>query len=90
MFFTFVVLPLILANVSLSINKKHDDYKKLNPQVAEKESIVKSTINEVISSYTYEEALADQAGLRAAVLKGIQDLFESEFIYDVNLEYMFQ
>lgn len=73
-----------LVSVSLSIDTKHKDYKSLNPQVAAKESIIKSTINEVISGYTYEEAVADQKGMQEAILKSLQTLFDSDFIYNVN------
>lgn len=73
-----------LVAVSLSINNKNKDYKKLQPEIEKKESIIKSTINEVISGYTYEEAVQDQKGMKQKILTAIQDLFGSDFIYEVN------
>lgn len=80
-----------VTSISLSINKKHEDYKALYSQIEAKESIIKSIINECISSYTYEQALSGQALMKSNILKRIQDLFNSDFIYDVSFrEYVIQ
>lgn len=73
-----------IVSVSLLINTKHEDYSKLNPLIVDRESMIKSTVNEVISGYTYTQALNDQKGMRDAVRSAVQDIFQSEFILDVN------
>ena len=70
------------VEVSFSINTKHDDYKDLQPLIATNESKIKSEIIDVVSSYTKEEAIADQAGVQEAILNRIQTLFGSDFIYE--------
>ena len=56
----------------------------MKPLIVERESLIKSTINEVISGYTYDKALGDQKGMREALLVAIQQIFQSDFIIDVN------
>lgn len=73
-----------VVSVSLVINMKHEDYGKMKPLIVERESLIKSTINEVISGYTYDKALGDQKGMREALLVAIQQIFQSDFIIDVN------
>lgn len=70
------------VEVSFSINTKHKDYKELQPLVAPNESKIKSEIIDVISSYTKEEATANQAGVQEAILNRVQKLFGSDFIYE--------
>ena len=71
-----------LVEVSFSINKNHDDYKEYQPMLAEKQSKIKSEIIDVIGSYTKEEAQSNIPGLQAAILKRVQDMFGSEFVYE--------
>lgn len=80
-----------LVSVSLSLNTKDEGYKLYGATVAEKESLIKSVIIEVMSDYTVEEAQADQAALRQEILAKIQGLFDSQFIFDVSFsDIMFQ
>ncbi|MDD2972113.1 MAG: flagellar basal body-associated FliL family protein [Lachnospiraceae bacterium] len=80
-----------LVSVSLSMNKKDDGYKSYSATIAEKESLIKSAIIEVMGTYTVEEAQADQTALRQEILEKIQALFDSQFIYDVSFsDVMFQ
>jgi len=71
-----------LVEVSFSINKNDPDYKEYNPMLAEKESKIKSEIISVIGSYTKEEAMNNIPGLQAAILKRVQDMFGSKFVYE--------
>ncbi len=76
-----------LGAVSLSLNTKHADYKKLQPTVESKVDLIKGEIINVISSYTYEEI---QEGtdtmntIRMEILQRIQTLFDSQFIFNVT------
>ena len=60
----------IMFDVSLSINKKSKDYK---------------TITATVSAHTEEECSEDMEGLKEEILKSIQDLFQSDFIYKVAI-----
>lgn len=72
-----------MVEVSLSMNTKDKGYKSYGATMSTKESLIKSEIIDVISSYTKEEAEADKKGIEEAILKRIQDMFDSQFVYDV-------
>lgn len=80
-----------LVAVSLSMNKKDEGYKSYGATLSTKESLIKSAINEVIGTYTLEEAQAEQTAMRKEILDKIQVMFDSQFIYDVSFsDIMFQ
>ncbi len=72
-----------LVEVSLSMNTKDKGYKEFGATMATKESLIKSEIIDVIGSYTREEAEVDKKGMEEAILMRIQEMFDSQFIYDV-------
>lgn len=74
-----------MLTLVLSMDTKHDDYAKYGEQVTEREDLIKGTISDVVSQYTMEEAKSNPDKLRQDVLKGIQDLYDSTFIFDVTL-----
>ncbi len=73
-----------LTTVALTINKEHDDYKKLQPQLAEKNNLIRAEVNNVVSKYTLEEMKANQKGVQEEILKNLQKMFASDFIVAVN------
>lgn len=73
-----------LVEVSLSLNTKDKTYKEYQPMLATKESLIKGEIIDVIGSYTKEEAEADSSEMEAAILKKIQAMFGSEFVFGVT------
>ena len=73
-----------LVAVSLSLNTKHADYKKLQPTVETKVDLIKGEIISVISSHTLEEVQQDADSIRMEILQRIQTLFDSQFIYNVT------
>lgn len=74
-----------LISVTLSMNTKHEDYATYGADIASREDLIKGTINEVVRRHTMEEASADQQMIKDEILREIQNLFESDFIYDVTL-----
>ena len=74
-----------LVNVSLSMNTQDPDYATFGTPEAmkENESMVKSEVISVISSYTAEEIKLDQDAVCEEILKKVQDRFGSKFIYKV-------
>lgn len=76
----------ILFDVSLSMNKKHKDYKQYGGEnIKERESLIKDKINSVVTERTEEQCRGDMEGLKADILQGVQELFGSDFIYNVGI-----
>ncbi len=75
----------MLCEISLQINKNHDDYKEMNELVAANENLIKDKIRGVIGSKTEAECRDNEEGLKAEILKAIQDMFGSDFIYGIAL-----
>lgn len=73
-----------IVTVSLSINKEHEDYKKMQPQLAEKKNLIKAEINNVVSQYTMEEIKSNQNAVQEELLKNLQKMFGSDFIVAVG------
>ena len=73
----------MVFGIALSMNTKHKDYKKYGETIAEKESLIKDAITTVVSSHTENECRNDLEGLKAEILQALQDLFQSDFIYDI-------
>lgn len=79
-----------IVDVSISMDTKHEDYKKLSPEVTEKENLIKAEINRVISSYTMDEMQGNPEAVQKEILKNLQKLFASDFIVAVgfsNVQY---
>lgn len=73
-----------LVAVSLSLNTKHEDYKKLQPTVSTQVDLIKGEIISVIGSHTIEEIQENTDGIRMEILQRIQTLFGSQFIFNVT------
>ena len=73
-----------LTNVSLSMNMKDKTYKKYSESMSDMDGLIQSEIFQVFSEYTLDEILADTEAIRGEILKRLQTLFESEFIYRVS------
>lgn len=71
-----------MCAVSFSINNKHEDYATYQPMLATKESKIKSEIIEVLGNYTKEEAVANTAAIEEAILQRVQQMFDSDFVYE--------
>lgn len=73
-----------LVAVSLSLNTKHEDYKKLQPTVETQVDLIKGEIISVIGSHTLEEIQEGTDGIRMEILQRLQTLFDSQFIFNVT------
>lgn len=74
----------VVLTASVSMNTESDGYKEYGEAISEKASIIKSEINNVVSSYTYEEFWDDQQKVQDEITDNLQGLFDSEFIVDVG------
>lgn len=72
----------ILISVTLGLNTKHSDYKELSSSVDSSMSIIASNVINVVSSYKFTDV--NKSAIEADVLKALQEMFDSEFIYSVN------
>ena len=45
--------------------------------------MIQDAINSVFAQYTMEEARANEAEIKKQILKEVQELFDSEFIFNV-------
>lgn len=77
----------VIFNMSLQQNTKHKDYKKNGgaDNLAQRESMIKDTVNLVVSSHTLEEFQEDTETIREEMLKEIQRLYSSDFIYRISI-----
>lgn len=73
-----------VLSVSLSMDTDNDGYKSYGESMAERESLIKSQINTVVSGYTYEEFNADHSAVQSAILAELQKMFDSDFIISVG------
>jgi len=74
----------IMFEVSLSMNMKHEDYKKYSESLADREKLIEDAITSVVGTRTEAEC-NDMEGLKEAILKSIQEVFQSEFIYKIGI-----
>lgn len=72
-----------MVSVALSMNTKSEGYKTYGADISSKESLITSVIYDVVGNYTLEEAQADKDGMRNEILKEIQAMFDSDFIFQV-------
>lgn len=75
----------MMFNVTLSMNTKHDDYKTYSEKIADYEQLIKGAISDVVSKHTETEYRSDPEGLKEEMLKAVQDLFQSDFIYNIAI-----
>lgn len=75
----------MIFNATLSMNTKHEDYETYSETISDYEQLIKSAIGDVVSSHTETEYRNDPEGLKNEMLKAVQNLFQSEFIYNVAI-----
>ena len=76
----------MVCDVSLLLNKNHDDYEKYSENFDVYESLVKDAISSVVSKHTEAECKSDMDALKEEILKAIQeDVFDSDFVYRVAI-----
>ena len=73
------------VSVSFSINNKADDYKKYGSgDLSAQQDLIKNEIVTVFESYTLEDAKANQDTIKKEILKRVQKLYNSDFIFNVS------
>lgn len=76
----------MVCDVSLLLNKNHEDYAKYSENFGTYETLIKDAISSVVSKHTEAECKSDMDGLKDEILKAIQeDVFNSDFVYKVAI-----
>lgn len=75
----------MMFKIAFSMNMEHDDYGKYGETIGDRESLIEDTVRTVVMSHTEFECRNDIEGLKAEILKAVQNLFQSEFIYNVAI-----
>lgn len=73
-----------IVSITLAINTKAEGYKDYGSDLSQQEGLIKDEINSVFANYTVEEARNNQEQIKQEILKRIQTMFDSEFIYNVS------
>ncbi len=70
----------------VSMDTKADGYKEYGSaeEMALKEDMIKNVINKAFQKYTVEECREDEKAISEQIVKELQKLFQSEFIFDVG------
>ena len=75
-----------MFDIALSLNKKHADYKKYGGENFKSyDSMIKSAINDAVMQYTELECRNDMQAMKDDILKAIQEIFQSDFVYNISL-----
>ena len=75
----------MVCEFAFSLNMKHEDYKTYGETLGERESLIKDAISSVVMAHTESEVREDIEGLKAEILEAVQNLFQSDFIYNVAI-----
>ena len=76
----------IVFDLSLQMNSKHEDYATLGGNIADRDSMIKDAVTRVVGSHTVAECSADlDEGIRDEILRALQDLFQSKFIFKISI-----
>lgn len=77
----------IIFSLSLLQNTAHEDYKTLGgaENMASRDSLIKDVVNRVMGNHTLEECQNDFESIREEILKEIQQLFDSDFVYKIAI-----
>lgn len=77
----------IVFDMTLAMDTKHKDYKKLgnSETLADYDMMIRSTVENVVASYTKDECRSNFDEITDEILKEVQNLFQSDFIYRVAI-----
>ena len=73
------------VSITITLNKKHDDYTQVQAAIAGKENKIVAAVGSVLSSYTSSEVAGYADEINKESLKRIQEIFDSECVIEVTL-----
>lgn len=75
----------VIDSITLSLNKSSKDYSKLSDTIDSNQNFITDIVQEVVASYSYDNAITSQEEMKAEILQKIQAHFNSDFIFAVSL-----
>lgn len=72
-----------VVSMAISLNKNSKDYSTKRASVDNAMTIIVSDINKVVSSYSFNNVLANKANMEKQILTNLQDRLQSDIIYSV-------
>ena len=77
----------MVCDIAFSMNTKHEDYKTYGEAImaGQYESLIKDAIGNVVANKTEDECRDNRDQLKAEILKAVQDLYGSDFVYKVSI-----
>lgn len=73
------------VSITITLNKKHDDYATVQPLIAGKENKIVAAVSNVLSDYTSAEVSLYADDINKDALTKIQEIFQSECIIEATL-----
>ncbi len=73
------------VSITVTLNKKHDDYATVQPLIAGKENKIVAAVANVLSDYTSAEVSLYADDINKDALAKIQEIFQSECIIEATL-----
>ena len=74
-----------VLNVGIQMNIESEGYKKYGSTIADNETTIRATLISTVSSFSYEEIMADKQALKDACTKALDGVFDSsDFIVGVQ------
>lgn len=75
-----------LANITITLNKKHDDYATVQPLIESKKSKITAEISKITGDYQAAEIPLYYEDIEKDALVKIQEIFQSDCIIEVTLQ----
>ena len=73
------------VSITITLNKKHDDYATIQPLITAKENKIVSAVAGVLSDYTKAEVSLYTEDINKDALVKIQEIFQSDCIIEATL-----
>ena len=74
-----------MANITITVNKKHDDYATVQPLIEGKKTKIVAAVSSVLSDYAAAEVPMYTEDINKDALEKIQEIFQSKCIIEVTL-----
>ena len=73
-----------LVSITFSINMKADGYKTYGSDLSAQEELIKGEVISVFGQYTMAEARANETQIREEILTHVQNMYDSDHIFNVS------
>lgn len=73
------------VSVVITLNKKSKDYEEKRASIDSGMQLIVNNVNTVVGSYTYDTALQNKNLMETELLSKLQNLFQTDMIYNVAI-----